>query len=172
MGQRYFNFEIADNSVRIYFGDWLMLLYYAKELSYEKFISLFEASFSTNSFNEIAQNWVDIDSLFPLFKRKNNELVDSELVSFSTVMLNDAIQLIDLMIENLKSEKTDLLVKYGGELSFIKMIDKDRIFFSLFLYENDTYLDNEFNIFMLQLLKDKIFLKCLESKMPYVVYID
>lgn len=145
MSRRNISFEIEDEIVETDFGNWIMLMIYAKTLDRNKFLIM-------DSYNI-------------------NKSLEEEYVSFNSDKLEIIIHFIDQLIIAL--EQGQELREIYSEKQLINILNKDKDFlFTALFAENNVFLNNRANIQVLQNLKSKIFKKSLEISQPHSVFIE
>lgn len=145
------------------FGTYVLMMYYASKLEYQKSIKLFNTTVSEWQY------------------RINNELdegvynSDNDTVHFVSGDIQESIQFINNQIlPVLQNESNnDILNKYGGEPNFLNIYDENNNFLSsLFLSDNEMFGDNKFNMLgLFEKLRD-LLQEALNRNQPYVTWIN
>lgn len=145
MSRRDISFEIEDEIVEMDFGNWVMLMVYAKTLNRNKFLLI-------DSYNV-------------------NKSLDEEYVEFNPDKLKSVIEFVNELIIALKKEQE--LKKIYNERQLIDLLDNDEDFLFTALFENNNvFLNNDANIQLLKSLKNRILEKSLETNQPHSVFIE
>lgn len=144
MGRRIINFSFKDTTIESDFGNWIMLLVYAKSINQESFLSL-------KNYNQ--QKDIDCDE-----------------VVYNEEQLKLNMSFIDVIVNALRQGKE--LREIYPESDLIELLDQDSDFEYVFLYEgNNIFLNNNSNIDFLIDLRTKIFSKSLQTQKPHLVYV-
>ena len=131
---RAYHDEPDDFDMEINFGTYVLMFYYAKQISYEKAKLLYDTTLSEYQYR--------IDYDLPL----GNLTYDDDGCHFDVGEFHRAIDFIENeLIPELGNEKQDLLGKYGGKESFYDMFDKDSGFIEAEIYD-EYYDSNPLNI--------------------------
>jgi len=142
MGRRRINFAIEDGIIVSNFGNWIMLLVYAKSINIQSFLNLKNYNTPTD--------------------------FENDEVNYNKKQLKLIIDFLDKLITELHKEK-ELREKYP-ESYLIELLNSD--FEYIFLYEeNNIFLNNESNIAFLIDLKTKILARSLQIQQPHLVYV-
>jgi len=145
MGRRRINFAIEDEIIVSDFGNWVMILVYAKKLHRDKFLVL-------NTYNV-------------------SKSMEEDEVNYDKDRLQVVIGFVDNIISALKKEEE--LYEIYPENRLINLLDNDQDFIYTFLYEdNNLYYDNKVNIELLENIKENIFKTSLEKNKPHAVYVE
>lgn len=145
MGRRNIYFEFEDKLVESDFGNWVMILVYAKKLHQDKFLALKTYNVSKS--------------------------LEEDEVNYNKGQLQVVIEFIDNIVFALKKEEE--LYEIYPEDRLINLLDNDHDFIYTFLYEdNNLYYDNKVNIELLESIKENILKASLEKNKPHAVYVE
>jgi len=142
----------SEFDMTIDFGTYSLMVYYAKQLNYEKAKLLYDATLSEY-----------------YYRATYNKPLDDLTDEYSSHFNSDEIQQVIDFIENdlipeLNNEKQDLIEKYGGREGFYDRFEKDEGFIRGFIYEDEWYYSDPLQISSL--------LDAFKSLLSHVIFIN
>jgi hypothetical protein len=156
-------FQIDDNQVESDYGNWVLLLYYAKQMSKSEFWLLFEFSVSAYSFYSY---WKKDESKLSILNEESDDVL------FDAQKISQAILFLDRLVNKLKDEHLELIEKFGGEERFITLLNEDADdSFPIIEEGRNWFYDNEQSVLKLIELRDNIFKCSLEKGKPHSVFV-
>jgi hypothetical protein len=130
----HFDFQDGDIYFDFDFGTYTLMLYYAKQLNYEKAKLLYDATLSERYYR--ASYNIPLDGL-----------ADEDSSHFNTNEISQVIDFIENeLIPELKNEEQDLIDKYGGRDGFHDKFNKDKGFLGMIIYDDEYYQSEPLNI--------------------------
>ena len=156
-------FQIDENQIESDYGNWVLLLYYVKQISKSDFWLLFEFSVNAYSFYSY---WKKDESKLTILNEESN------CVLFDAKKNSHAILVLDQLVDKIKAEHLELIEKFGGEEHFITLLNADvDDSFPIIEQGRNWFYDNEQNILKLKELRDQIFMYSLEKEKPHSVFV-